>query len=65
MLKNKLKKLIFNIDNQKMTEDKKSKTEILQQFEKERKALNASRKIFDKLLFKLKEETIAKIATNN
>lgn len=65
MLKNELKELNINNDDQEAIESTKSKIEILQQLEEERKALSASRKVLDELLSKSKEKAIAKIAIEN
>ena len=60
MLKNKLEELHLSSDNQEAARSTESKAEALQQLEKERKALSASRKVLDELLSKSKEEAIAR-----
>lgn len=65
MLENKLKELNLSSDNQEAAGSTESKAEALQQLEEERKALSASRKVFDELLSKSREEAIAKVLAEN
>ncbi|KAL9100717.1 MAG: hypothetical protein Q9163_003943 [Psora crenata] len=65
VLENKLEELSLSSDEQEAAGSTESKAEALQQLEEERKALNASREVLNKLLSKSQEEAIAKAAAKN
>jgi hypothetical protein len=64
VLEKKLEELDLSSDGEEAAGPKEGKAEALRQFEEERKAINASRKLLDELLSKSQEEGVAKAAGN-
>jgi hypothetical protein len=65
VLENKLEELNPSSDDEEAVGPEEGKAETLRQFEEERKAVNASRKLLNELLSKAQEEAVAKAAAVN
>jgi hypothetical protein len=64
MLKNKIKKINLNNNDEEMVTPAEGKIEALRQFEKEFKNMKASQKLLHELLSKSQDDTVVKIAKN-
>ncbi|KAF2709645.1 hypothetical protein K504DRAFT_491094 [Pleomassaria siparia CBS 279.74] len=62
ILESLLEELSLSSDDEEATGPREDKTEALQQFEEERKAISASQKLLDELLSKAQEDAVAKAA---
>lgn len=65
VLENKLEELYLSSDDEETARPTEGKVEALRQFEEERKAIVASRRLLDELLSRAQEEAVAKAAVNN
>jgi TolA-binding protein len=65
VLESKLEELNLSSNNNKEASPKEGKAKAIQQLKEERKALQASRALLDKLLLKAQEEAVAKAAAKS
>ncbi|KAF1832259.1 hypothetical protein BDW02DRAFT_640929 [Decorospora gaudefroyi] len=65
VLESKVEELNLSTDDEQEARPKEGKSEVLQQLEEERKALEASRTLLDELLSKAQEDAVAKAAAKS